>query len=83
MIIMEKKEIDRETFIKSGVDLLVELLKKRKKIYIKEAARELGVSVAVVEEWAYYLEEQEILSIGCDNSKECLFINKPLLLKRK
>ena len=80
---MEKKEIDRETFIKRGVDLLVELLKKRKKIYIKEAARELGVSVAVVEEWAYYLEEQEILSIGCDNSKECLFINKPLLLKRK
>jgi chromosome segregation ATPase len=49
--------------IETGVDKLVKLVRKRKKISIPDAARQLGVSNVVVEEWADFLEDEGIISI--------------------
>ena len=50
-------------FIETGVDKLVDLVKRKKKISLPEAAKTLGVSPVVVEEWADFLEEEGIISI--------------------
>jgi len=49
--------------LETGVDKLVELIKKEKKISIKNAAVKLGVSTALIEEWANFLEEEGLLDI--------------------
>ena len=56
---MEKTDI-----IETGVDKLVELIKHEKKISIKSAALKLGVSASLVEEWANFLEEEELIEIN-------------------
>jgi chromosome segregation ATPase len=53
----------KKSVIETGVDKLVKLISDRKKISVKEAAKELGVSVSSVEEWADFLEEEGIISI--------------------
>jgi chromosome segregation ATPase len=49
--------------LKTGVDRLVSLIKERKRISVPQAAKELGVSPVVVEEWADFLEEDDVISI--------------------
>jgi len=49
--------------IKTGVDKLVELVRIKRKISVGDAAKSLGVSPTVVEEWADFLEEENIISI--------------------
>ncbi len=49
--------------LKTGVDKLVSLVKEKKRISVPQAAKELGVSPVVVEEWADFLEEDGIISI--------------------
>jgi len=49
--------------LKTGVDRLVSLIKEKKRISVPQAAKELGVSPIVVEEWADFLEEDDIISI--------------------
>ncbi len=49
--------------IETGVDRLVHLIKKIRKISIAEAAKKLGVSTIVVEEWADFLEDEGVISI--------------------
>lgn len=49
--------------IKTGVDRLVSLIKEKKRISVPQAAKELGVSPVVVEEWADFLEEDDVISI--------------------
>ncbi len=49
--------------LKTGVDRLVSLVKEKKRISVPQAAKELGVSPVVVEEWADFLEEDGIISI--------------------
>ncbi len=49
--------------LKTGVDRLVSLIKEKKRISVPQAAKELGVSPIVVEEWADFLEEEGIISI--------------------
>lgn len=49
--------------IETGVDKLVELVGKEKKIELHEAAKRLGVDPAVVQEWAEFLEEEGIVSL--------------------
>jgi hypothetical protein len=44
--------------IETGVDRLVELVGQKKKISQEDASKELGVSVAVIQEWAEFLEEE-------------------------
>ena len=43
--------------IETGVDKLVKLVAKEKKIELGEAAKQLGVSPTVVQEWADFLDE--------------------------
>ncbi len=49
--------------IETGVDKLVELIKKEKRISVKSAAVKLGVSTALIEEWANFLEEEGLIDI--------------------
>jgi len=52
-----------EGFIETGVDKLVKLVEGKKRISNSEAAKMLGVSTAVIDEWADFLEEEGIISI--------------------
>jgi chromosome segregation ATPase len=45
----------------TGIDRLVQLIKERKSISVNQAVKELGVSVALIEEWANFLEEEGII----------------------
>ncbi len=49
--------------IHTGVDALLELVKKKKKISLREAAKLVKYSPEVVEDWASILEEEGIISI--------------------
>jgi len=51
------------SLIKTGVDKLVDLVTKEKKVSIKDAARKLGVSPQNIEEWADFLEEEGLISV--------------------
>jgi len=64
------------TRIETGVDRLVELINQEKKISIDDAAKKLGISKIVIQEWADFLEEEKIISI------EYKF-NKTFLVERK
>jgi chromosome segregation ATPase len=64
------------SIIETGVDKLVNLINKKGRIASEDAAKELGVSIAVVMEWADFLEEEGIIKI------EYKF-TKPFLVARK
>lgn len=49
--------------ITTAVDSLVELVNNRKKISLEEAANELGLPEHIVNEWAVFLEEENVLEI--------------------
>ena len=51
------------TIIETGVDKLVELVRAKGRISIKDASKELGVGPIVAEEWADFLDEEGIISI--------------------
>ncbi|MFH1400081.1 MAG: hypothetical protein ABIH41_01050 [Nanoarchaeota archaeon] len=55
--------------IETGVDKLVELVNKHKRISVERAAKELGVSTVIVQEWADFLEEEEIVGTEYSLSK--------------
>lgn len=50
--------------IQTAVDKLVKLVKERGKISIPEAAKILGVSESVIEEWASFLQDQGVIGIN-------------------
>ena len=52
-----------ESFIETGVDKLVRLVESKKKLSTAEAAKALGVSTAVIDEWSDFLEEEGLISI--------------------
>lgn len=66
----------KKSVIETGVDKLVKLIAERKKVSVKEAAKELGVSVASIEEWADFLEEEGIISIQAHFAKVYLVEKK-------
>ncbi len=49
--------------IETGVDKLISLIERKKKISISDAAKELSVPKTLLEEWINFLEEKEIISI--------------------
>jgi chromosome segregation ATPase len=53
----------KKSVIETGVDKLVKIVADAKKISVRDAAKELGVSVSSIEEWADFLEEEGIISI--------------------
>lgn len=64
------------SIIETGVDRLVNLVKRRGKIALQDAAKELGVSLDVIEEWADFLEEEGMISIEYK-------LTKPYLVERE
>ena len=51
------------SIIETGVDKLVKIVKERGRIALADAARELGVSTTVIQEWVDFLEEEGIISV--------------------
>src|SRR3989338_5204689 len=62
--------------IETGVDKLVNLVKERGRIALQDAAKELGVSTTVIQEWVDFLEEEGIISVEYK-------LTKPYLVERK
>ncbi|MFQ5474340.1 MAG: hypothetical protein ACE5DM_00755 [Candidatus Nanoarchaeia archaeon] len=57
------KSITSARVIQTGVDKLVDLVKMRGEINIRQVTKELGVTRDVVEEWADFLESEKILFV--------------------
>jgi chromosome segregation protein len=62
--------------IETGVDKLVNLVKQKGRIALADAARDLGVSSNVIQEWVDFLEEEGILSVEYK-------LTKPFLVDKK
>lgn len=58
--------------IETGVDKLLDLINRKKKVNLNEAANELGVSVPVIQEWADFLEDEGLISVEYKFSKTYL-----------
>ncbi|MFH1073133.1 MAG: hypothetical protein V1743_06930 [Nanoarchaeota archaeon] len=67
--------------IETGVDKLVNLVQKRKRISVDDAAKESGMNNVVIEEWADFLEEEGIISIEYSLSK--VFLCEKKLSKKE
>lgn len=52
-----------EINITTAIDSLVDLVKKHKKISLDDASKMLGIPVNILNEWAAFLEEENILEI--------------------
>lgn len=61
--IVEITEIIMAVGIKTGADHLLSLVEKEKKVSVKKASQELGVSLEVIEAWATVLQTQELIDI--------------------
>ncbi|MBW2990474.1 hypothetical protein KY348_02085 [Candidatus Woesearchaeota archaeon] len=66
-----------EGIVKTGVDELLEFLKKVEKIPLSEAAHKLGVSVSLLQSWVDFLVEEEIIGIEYKFTKPIIYLNKP------
>jgi chromosome segregation ATPase len=62
--------------IETGVDRLVRLVNDKKSISTVDAAKELGVSPSVIEEWSDFLEEEGIISLDYKLAKTYLIERK-------
>ncbi len=62
--------------IETGVDRLVKLISQRKSITAKDAAKELGVSLKNIREWAEFLEEEGIINLESGLTSETLVEKK-------
>lgn len=62
--------------IETGVDKLIRLIEEKKKITVTAAAKQLGVSSVLVQEWADFLEEDKLISIEYSLSKVWLMQRK-------
>jgi len=58
--------------IETGVDKLVKLVAKEKKIELGDAAKQLGVSPTVVQEWAEFLDDEGLVGTQYSLSKTFL-----------
>jgi myosin heavy chain 9/10/11/14 len=58
--------------ISTGVDKLVALVHDKQKLTVDEAAKTLGVSKTIVQEWADFLEEEGLVAIKYSLSKTYL-----------
>jgi chromosome segregation ATPase len=63
--------------IETGVDKLVDIINRKKRVSLDEAAKELGVSVPVVQEWADFLEEEGLCSVE-DKLRQTFLVEKKL-----
>ena len=69
------------TGIETGVDRLVQLIQKEKKVALEDAAKALGVPNDVVREWADFLEEEGLISVQYSLSR--MFLIERQLSKKE
>ena len=62
--------------IQTGVDKLVALVKEQQRISVDEAAKQLGVSKTIIQEWADFLEEEGLVEIKYSLAKTYLVDRK-------
>ncbi len=62
--------------IQTGVDKLVALVKEQQRISVDDAAKQLGVSKTIIQEWADFLEEESIIEVKYSLSKTYLVDRK-------
>ena len=55
--------VSMDNIIETGVDKLVDIIKKKGRVSIPEAAKDLGVSTDVIEDWVDFLEEENIIAV--------------------
>ncbi|MAF36780.1 hypothetical protein CL622_06705 [archaeon] len=67
--------------IKTAVDTFINIVKNEKRISIDEAAKQLNLPVAIVHEWAVFLEEAKIFQIDYKFSTPYLTISDPNRIK--
>ena len=62
--------------ITTGVDALLELLKKTEKISIQDAANELHIPLDTLQSWVDFLVEERIVGIEYKFTKPFIYLNK-------
>lgn len=69
--------------IKTGVDELIELLKKTDRITVQDAAKKLNVSQKILQRWVDFLVEERIISIEYKFTVPYIYYNKDKEEKQK
>lgn len=65
-----------EGIVKTGVDDLLELLKKVDKIALSDAAQKLGMGTPLLQSWVDFLVEEEIVGVEYKFTKPFIYLNK-------
>jgi hypothetical protein len=66
-----------EETVRTGVDELLDLLKRVDKINLSEAAQKLGMSSSLLQSWVDFLVEEEIIGIEYKFTKPIIYLNRP------
>lgn len=65
-----------EEVIQTEVDKLIDLLKTKKRIEIKDAAKELNIEEDIIQQWVDFLVEEKILTIEYEFTKPFISLIK-------
>lgn len=82
MIIMEKDENNDDEVIKTPADMLLEYLKTYGSVKSTTAAKDLGLTVEQVEEWADVLEEHNLVDVNYSPMNGMVIKSKIVGLKK-
>ncbi|MBD3209515.1 hypothetical protein GF367_03805 [Candidatus Woesearchaeota archaeon] len=59
------------------MDTLLELLKKKGKLSLSEASKELGIEESTIKLWVDFLVEEKVIGIEYKFTKPYIYLNKP------
>jgi len=65
-----------DSTITTGVDDLIEFLKKHNKITLQEAAKELKISAKILQTWVDFLVEEKIVGIEYKFTQPYIYLNR-------
>jgi len=71
-----------DAIVRTGVDDLLDLLKRVNKISLADAAKNLGISASLLQSWVDFLVEEEIVGVEYKFTKPIIYLNKPAEEKR-
>lgn len=71
-----------DSTIRTGVDELLDLLRKVEKITLADAAQKLNISQGLLQSWVDFLVEEEILGIEYKFTKPIIYLNRPVEEKK-
>lgn len=63
--------------VRTGVDELLDLLKRVNKITLIDAAKSLSISPTLLQSWVDFLVEEEIIGIEYKFTKPIIYLNRP------